>query len=129
MLSLYGLLWNKCTQQYVLMSPCRPYKKNRTNKMTKCITDNMEYVFEIYDSWSNGLCCSSGKGSYSVKYKGNLVSQGVKFGYKEFNKFGSCIGSCSTSTTVKQCEKELLQMVRICLLQQGCCSYLWQFYF
>ena len=47
------------------------------------------YTFEIFDHYSDGLCCSNGEGSYKVFYNGDLVQHGGKFGGSEkSNKFG-----------------------------------------
>lgn len=34
------------------------------------------YVFTIYDSYGDGICCSYGNGSYSVSYDGTVIGSG-----------------------------------------------------
>merc|ERR1712125_201055 len=49
-----------------------------------------EYVFEIADSYGDGICCGYGSGSYSVEYNGVEVAAGGQFGQSQSTIFGSC---------------------------------------
>jgi hypothetical protein len=51
------------------------------------------YVFTIYDSYGDGICCSYGYGYYNVYYNGVLVGTGGEFGYSEsVTDIGDCTG-------------------------------------
>lgn len=45
------------------------------------------YVFSIYDLIEDGICCSSGNGSYTLFYKGELIAAGGDFGASEATSF------------------------------------------
>merc|ERR1739847_181535 len=46
-----------------------------------------EYVFTIYDSWGDGICCGYGSGAYSVTVNGETVKDGAEFGSSESTAF------------------------------------------
>ncbi|KAL7540977.1 hypothetical protein ACHAWF_006827, partial [Thalassiosira exigua] len=60
-----------------------------------CVPRNVEYVFTIYDSFGDGICCFWGFGSYEVQLDGILVAEGGAFGYEESTSFGENTGSCN----------------------------------
>merc|ERR1711862_993277 len=49
-----------------------------------------EYIFEIADSYGDGICCGYGSGSYSIEYNGVEVAAGGQFGQSQSTSFGSC---------------------------------------
>ena len=55
------------------------------------------YEFTIFDSYGDGICCSSGLGSYSVNYGGDEVASGGEFGSIETTAFRE--GFCFESVT------------------------------
>lgn len=45
------------------------------------------YSFTIFDSGSNGLCCTNGNGGYEVSSNGTTIRQGGSFGASERSEF------------------------------------------
>jgi hypothetical protein len=41
------------------------------------------YVFTIYDTFGDGICCGYGNGWYEVSYEGALACSGAEFGFSE----------------------------------------------
>jgi len=60
-----------------------------THVENECIPSG-EYEFTIYDTWGDGICCSYGSGSYTVKYNGDVVKEGGQFQRTETTVFGTC---------------------------------------
>ena len=58
---------------------------------TVCITNGC-YLFNMFDSFGDGICCLEGDGSFSVTVGGNLVVTGGQFGSFSSNSF--CTNSC-----------------------------------
>lgn len=52
----------------------------------KCFNPG-KYIFTIYDSWGDGICCSSGDGKYTVIVDGEDIASGGKFGLYEKQTF------------------------------------------
>ena len=53
------------------------YNDNDTlHSKTYCLKMNGCYVFTFTDSYSDGICCGAGKGSYQLYYDGTLVQKG-----------------------------------------------------
>ena len=48
------------------------------------------YVFKIYDSWGDGICCGYGDGSVNVKVEGTTVVEAAKFGSVLTHRFCGC---------------------------------------
>eukprot|EP00586_Coscinodiscus_wailesii_P017156 CAMPEP_0172518240 /NCGR_PEP_ID=MMETSP1066-20121228/290694_1 /TAXON_ID=671091 /ORGANISM="Coscinodiscus wailesii, Strain CCMP2513" /LENGTH=503 /DNA_ID=CAMNT_0013300577 /DNA_START=83 /DNA_END=1592 /DNA_ORIENTATION=- len=44
-----------------------------TEVIKECLPDNQQYKFTIKDSYGDGICCSYGQGSYSVKFNENEI--------------------------------------------------------
>jgi len=61
-----------------------------------CVPDDL-YTFTINDSYGDGICCSYGSGSYSVRYNSELVGSGGSFGTSEKFDFGEF--SCPAGQT------------------------------
>jgi hypothetical protein len=52
-----------------------------------CLEDDC-YTFTIFDSWSDGMCCSWGNGSYSLTMAdGTVLASGASFGASESSDF------------------------------------------
>merc|ERR1719356_1236444 len=50
------------------------------------------FMFAIYDTAGDGLCCNHGPdGYYKVFLNGSLILQGGKFGYSNTMSFGNCV--------------------------------------
>lgn len=49
-----------------------------------------QYDFTINDSYGDGICCSYGSGSYTIKYQGQTAATGGAFASTETKTFGSC---------------------------------------
>ncbi|QQS27447.1 MAG: hypothetical protein IPM47_11045 [Sphingobacteriales bacterium] len=61
-----------------------------TSGVTLCLPNTTCLVFEITDTYGDGLYSSQGAGSYSVYYNGELIDTGVNFGYEAHVQFGGC---------------------------------------
>jgi len=61
-----------------------------TSGVTLCVPNTTCLVFEITDTYGDGLYSSSGAGSYSVYYNDVLIDTGVNFGYEAHVQFGGC---------------------------------------
>ncbi len=42
-----------------------------------------DYVWTIYDQWSDGICCGYGEGEYNLYLDGDLIATGGQFGQNE----------------------------------------------
>lgn len=60
---------------------------------TACVVNGC-YTFTIFDSYSDGICCSYGNGSYSVTAGGSVVASGSTFGASAATEF--CQPNCGT---------------------------------
>ena len=58
------------------------YYSATTFTETKCLPTNA-CTFTIKDSWGDGICCSYGSGSYTVKINGEIFKEGGEFGASE----------------------------------------------
>lgn len=54
------------------------YGNNTSYKKAMCV-DSGSYVFEIVDSYGDGICCSSGNGSYTLTSNGQTLASGGDF--------------------------------------------------
>lgn len=54
------------------------------------------YTFTIKDSYGDGMCCSYGNGSYSLKSGSNTIKTGGEYGSAESTSF--CIGGTAVDT-------------------------------
>ncbi len=69
---------------------------------TFCVPSGLCLRFTIFDSYGDGICCSSGNGSYTVSYNGNIVANGGAFSSSESSLFGNCPAgsSCTFPDTI-----------------------------
>jgi hypothetical protein len=90
---------NTCTGSAVLSGG--PYSSANAAQDTEsvCVEDGSAYDFAISDSYGDGICCSYGSGSYTVKYGGSVVASGGDYGSGETKSFGSCGGPGPTPST------------------------------
>jgi len=74
-----------------------PYADFEAVEVYECI-DNGCYEFIIYDSYGDGLCCSSGRGSYSITVDG-VIKEESNGRYKdsESTQFCTSNGTCADS--------------------------------
>lgn len=76
------------------------YGNEQTFVEQACLTNSECYTFTIFDSGRDGLCCSFGRGSYSVTYGGDVI-HGGSFSSAEEVSIGACgrdnpiSGTCS----------------------------------
>jgi hypothetical protein len=63
------------------------YASNAAYPETECIPRGVDYTFEIKDSHSDGMCCHSGQGSYTVSVDGEVVASGGEFQFEEATTF------------------------------------------
>lgn len=64
-----------------------------------CLPTNTEYVFEINDSYGDGICCSYGEGSYTVAFGDEVVMTGGTFVFSDRARFGGAGENCSWLTS------------------------------
>ena len=102
---------NECTGLTELTSPT--YEGSTTTYNDEyCLAIGMEYTFTISDSYSDGMCCSYGNGSYDLMYGGVVIKEpGGEFGSSESTTFGSQCLTSSPTTSVS-----VLRIIRHILL-------------
>jgi hypothetical protein len=81
-------LVNKCGVENTLRSPLYSLS-NKMQSTTACLPIGM-YQFSITDTFGDGLCCTSGRGSYEIRVNGALVHTGGKYFKLETKTFGAC---------------------------------------
>ena len=81
-------LTNNCATSPVINDP--GYSLAGTSHSNIYCLSPAEYTFLITDSYGDGICCSYGSGSYSVKYEGGIVASGGAFGGSDSTLFGNC---------------------------------------
>ena len=58
-----------------------------TLELNACLADG-EYTFTIFDTYSDGICCGFGSGSYTLTDSlGNILASGAEFGASESTDF------------------------------------------
>jgi len=57
---------------------------------TICTPNSLEYLFTIFDSFGDGICCGYGQGEYTVTLNDSEVATGGEFGSSDTATFGSC---------------------------------------
>lgn len=68
---------------------------------TVCVPDNVCIKFTIFDSYGDGICCSYGNGSYTVKLNGSIVATGGHFTSQESTYFNCPPGySCNSAINI-----------------------------
>jgi hypothetical protein len=73
------------------------YSNNQTINQTVALNPNDCYTFTIYDAYGDGICCSSGQGSYSLKIGSEVIASGGAFATRESTSF-IVDGTVSTNT-------------------------------
>lgn len=70
------------------------YAGNSSYTHNVCVDSTRCYLFVIYDAFNDGMCCTYGQGSYTVRYNGVVAGTGGVFATSEsvFN-IGNCSGS------------------------------------
>ena len=63
-----------------------------------CLSDSECYVFAIFDTASDGICCGFGQGLYLLIFDEEVIVTGGVFGSQEVTRFGAS-PSCSTAVT------------------------------
>ena len=66
---------------------------------TICVDSARCLRFTIYDQYGDGICCTYGQGSYTVKLNGVQVARGDSFHYSQSNTF-NCLASHSCSNAL-----------------------------
>lgn len=62
------------------------YSNNTTNNQEMCLSDG-DYQFEIIDSYGDGICCSTGNGSYTLTANGKTLASGGDFQSNQVTSF------------------------------------------
>ena len=84
-------------QLWVLNQGEDPYPNNTENITSICVPENLEFIFTIYDSYGDGICCESGEGSYLISSCDNIYASGGDFESNESTTFiinDNCDNSC-----------------------------------
>lgn len=71
------------------------YNNNSTNTITQCLPNGC-YDFTINDSYGDGICCSYGNGSYTIKQGSTTLASGGSFSSSETKNF--CVGGSGGDT-------------------------------
>jgi hypothetical protein len=75
-------------QSYRTSIPNQYVGVSKTFTEFDCLGIDTCYIFEINDSYGDGLCCSYGRGSYVVEYGGQVVQSGASFSSSETVRVG-----------------------------------------
>jgi len=80
-----------------------PFDEGLKSDITKvCVNKGACYTFEVTDAFNDGICCSEGNGSYSIKDENgsNLVISNGDYASGETKKFCSSAIGCNVVTQV-----------------------------
>ena len=75
-----------------------------------------DYVFTVFDSYGDGLCCEYGNGSYRVTVEGELLAEGNSFDFSESTSLCQESSSCDPFGTKNECNGE-----QVCFWYKGGC--------
>ncbi|MCP4443571.1 MAG: T9SS type A sorting domain-containing protein [Aureispira sp.] len=66
-----------------------PYTDNNTTPINVkvCVPTGTQVVFTIYDGYGDGICCSQGNGSYTVRIGTTIVASGGSYASSESTTF------------------------------------------
>ncbi len=79
------------------------YGNNQTNVHEFCIPQDACVIFTITDSYSDGICCSYGEGSYEISLAGDFIASGGDFDSEESVVFNCPPGTvCSSAITIEE---------------------------
>jgi len=94
------------------------YASDRTFEESSCLFEG-RYIFTIFDSYSNGICCNEGNGSYKVTVGDNIIKQGGTFASSEETFFDvGPPGPTRSPTSSPTCLNSNLE----CFVGRQCCS-------
>ena len=79
---------------FKLFSKYYPFGIPSVTEKKMCIPNDECFIFEIFDTNGDGICCSNGNGSYSVWVNGEEVASGGKFKYYDKVLIGNCETAC-----------------------------------
>ncbi|KAL7523724.1 hypothetical protein ACHAXR_000305, partial [Thalassiosira sp. AJA248-18] len=91
-------LTNTCTGEQVAVSPSYSTQGTSFLHQLGCLPA-VEYEFSIADTWGDGICCSYGSGSYTIRSDGAQVASGGDFGSSETKTFGTTTDCPTPSPT------------------------------
>jgi hypothetical protein len=77
-------------------------QKNQNITTTICIVQGQSYIFEIKDSYGDGICCNYGNGSYSIKYGTSTLCSGGSFTSSMTHNF--CFNCTPNSVGTPTCQ-------------------------
>ena len=79
--TLFKLCSGQLSELILLVNRGTKYTEPNTNYIDDyCVPDDSQYEFTIYDSFGDGICCSTGLGSYTVSLGSELVTGDPEFG-------------------------------------------------
>ncbi len=82
--------WEIVAEDGSVLTSGGPYPGNMANKqleVSECLPSGC-FTFNVYDTFGDGICCSSGDGYYQVlDEEGNLLAAGGKFDQKDSKEF------------------------------------------
>ena len=100
----YETSWDLRDGQGLIVASGANYTPNQNGTnltQTFCLPTDC-YVFNIYDSYGDGICCLYGQGDYSLSdATGNVLASGGSFGYTDTKTIclGGATNPCSNFTT------------------------------
>lgn len=78
--------WNITNASGTEVASGNGYGNNQSYSEAVCLNDG-SYTFTILDSYGDGICCSTGSGSYSLSVDGSVVASGASFTNNESTGF------------------------------------------
>ena len=81
---------NTCTGETVASKAADEYNDSFNYSEEVCLSDEQGYVFTIYDSFGDGICCDYGSGEYSVIFDGNVLATGGEYTTSESTELSLC---------------------------------------
>jgi len=82
--------------------PYGNFPDGSTVNSVACLNTDECFVFTIFDSYGDGICCGYGNGSYSVFDSNNVYASGGNFGSSEATSF--CISGSGCNLTGQSCD-------------------------
>jgi hypothetical protein len=95
-------LMDTCSQTQIDSMPRGSFQDGATTYTNiYCVAEGSSFDFTIDDSYSDGICCSHGSGSYEIRYEGQTRTSptGGNFGGSETVQVGICSGPTTPRPT------------------------------
>jgi len=79
--------WTLSTSSGGVVASGGPYGNNQLYEETHNLPDNECFVFSIFDSYGDGICCDYGTGFFEIESGGNVILSGGAFTDKDVRPF------------------------------------------